>query len=142
MFLSCCSIFKVLCFCVTRSDSFVIIANYLQLVNTFFKKISNFFKKLLSRITKPFFGLLSSENAGLASKHCKHQDKKCDEKEHASISLDLFFNMFLSGCFLFFGKGFFSLCHGNVLLLNIVLIIYYISLKKASIVFNTYIIMY
>ena len=39
--------------------------------------------------------------------------------------------------FLFLGERLFILCHWNALLFNIVLIIYYIFLKKASIVFQT-----
>ena len=90
-----------------------------------------------NRITKPFFARLSSENCGLHSKHCKHDRKKRNKKEHADICLDLFFDVLLFCCLFFLGKRFFSLCHRNVLLFNIVLIIYYIFPKKASIVFQT-----
>ena len=101
-----------------------------------FKNFQYFFEVSKNRITKPFFARLSSENCGLHSKHCKHDRKKRNKKEHADISLDLFFDMLFLCCFLFLGKRLFSLCHRNVLLFNIVLIIYYIFLKKASIVFE------
>ena len=102
-----------------------------------FKIFQYFFEVSKNRITKPFFARLSSENCGLHSKHCKHYRKKRNKKEHADICLDLFFDMLLSCCLFFLGKRFFSLCHWNTLLFNIVLIIYYIFLKKASIVFQT-----
>ena len=96
-----------------------------------FKFFQYFFKASKNRITKPFFARLSSENCGLHSKHCKHYCKKRNKKKHANVSLDLFFDVLLSCCLFFLGKRFFSLCHRNVLLFNIVLIIYYISPKIA-----------
>ena len=99
-----------------------------------FKFFQYFFEAQKTRINKPFFNLLSCENIGLASKHCKHYNKKCNKKEHADVCLDLFFDMLLLCCFFFFGKNF-LLCHRNILLFNIVLLLYYISSKNASIVF-------
>ena len=99
-----------------------------------FQFFSIFFWSTKNRINKPFFSLLSCKKIGLASKHCKHYNKKCNKKEHADVCLDLFFDMLLLCCFFFFGKNF-LLCHRNILLFNIVLLLYYISSKNASIVF-------